>query len=69
MATNPDHLRQLHKKIARLPPERQAEIEDFVDFLEHKDQDRGLVRAAARASQASFAKVWENPDDTAYDAL
>lgn len=69
MATNPNHLRQLHEKIDRLPPERQTEVEDFVEFLEHKDQDRGLVRAAAQVSQASFAKVWENPDDSVYDAL
>ncbi len=69
MASNPNHLRTLIEKIEQLPPERQAEVEDFVEFLERKDQDRGLVRAAARASQASFAKVWENPEDSAYDAL
>lgn len=69
MASNPNHLRQLHEKIDRLPPERQNEVEDFVEFLEHKDQDRGLVRAATQASEASFRKVWENPDDAAYDAL
>jgi hypothetical protein len=69
MASNPNSLRTLIEKIEHLPPERQAEVEDFVEFLEHKDQDRGLVRVAARASQASFAKVWENPEDSAYDAL
>lgn len=69
MASNPNSLRTLIERIEHLPPERQAEVEDFVEFLEHKDQDRGLVRAAARASQAAFAKVWENPDDSAYDAL
>lgn len=69
MASNPNSLRTLIEKIEHLPPERQAEVEDFVEFLEHKDSDRALVRAATRASQASFAKVWENPDDAAYDAL
>ena len=69
MATHPNHLRRLHDKIDQLPPERQAEVEDFVEFLSHKDRDRGLVRAATNASQSSFAKVWENPDDAAYDAL
>lgn len=69
MVSNPNHLRTLIEKIEHLPPERQAEVEDFVEFLEHKDQDRGLVQAATRASQASFTKVWENPDDSAYDAL
>ena len=69
MATRSNHLRRLHDKIDQLPPERQAEVEDFVEFLSHKDRDRGLVRAATNASQSSFAKVWENPDDAAYDAL
>ena len=67
MAIHPNHLRTLIEKIERLRPQQQAEVEDFVEFLEHKDQ--GLVRAAAKASQASFAKVWENPDDAVYDAL
>ncbi|MFP5465558.1 MAG: DUF2281 domain-containing protein [Gammaproteobacteria bacterium] len=69
MATHPNHLRRLHDKIDRLPPERQAEVEDFVEFLSHKHRDHGLVQAATSASQASFAKVWENPDDAVYDAL
>ena len=69
MAIHPNHLRTLIEKIGRLRPQQQAEVEDFVEFLEHKDQDQGLVRAAAKASQASCAKVWENPDDAAYDAL
>lgn len=69
MASNPNSLRSLIERIEHLPPERQAEVEDFVAFLEHKDIDRGLARAAAKASQPSFAKVWENPDDAAYDAL
>ncbi len=69
MAINPNHLRTLIEKIERLRPQQQAEVEDFVEFLEHKDQSQGLVRAAAMASQASFAKVWENPDDAVYDAL
>ena len=69
MASNPNPLRTLIDKIERLRPQQQAEVEDFVEFLSLKGQDRGLVRAASQASQASFAKVWENPDDAAYDAL
>jgi hypothetical protein len=40
-----------------------------VEFLSLKDQDRGLMRAATTMSERSFAKVWENPDDAAYDQL
>lgn len=56
-------------KIEALPPERIAEIEDFVDFLRQREQERALTRAAAAASAPSFAAIWDNPDDAEYDAL
>ena len=56
-------------KIQALPPERIAEIEDFVDFIAARSQDRALADAAAAASLPAFARVWDNPDDDAYDAL
>lgn len=55
-------------KIQSLPPERAAIVEDFVDFLVQRD-DRRLTQAAAKLSEGSFAKVWDNPDDAAYDRL
>lgn len=59
----------LIEKIKALPADRLDEVEDFVDFVASRAQDRALARAAARASKAGFAKVWDNPDDDAYDAL
>ena len=59
----------LLKKLQCLPPERLAEVEDFVDFLTARDQDRALVDAAMRMSEASFQAVWENTDDAEYDDL
>ncbi|MGG6242242.1 hypothetical protein ACQ4N7_26810 [Nodosilinea sp. AN01ver1] len=32
-------------------------------------QDGALVMAAAQVSEASFAEVWDNPEDAAYDDL
>jgi hypothetical protein len=61
--------RVLIEKIRRLPPERVAEVEDFVDFLEQRNADRSLARAAAGLSEAAFSKVWDNPDDAEYDKL
>lgn len=38
--------------------------------LESRDkQDTLLVIAAAQVSEASFAEVWDSPEDAAYDAL
>jgi hypothetical protein len=65
----PHDTQALFDKIQALPPERIAEIEDFVDFIASRTQDLALTRAATAASIASFAKVWENPEDDAYDAL
>jgi hypothetical protein len=52
-----------------LPAERIAEIEDFVDFIRLREQERALTRAAAAASAPAFAAIWSNPEDDVYDAL
>ena len=59
----------LIQKIRSLPPERVAEVEDFVDFLTVRYQDRHLTDAATRVSQDAFRAVWDNPDDAEYDRL
>ena len=59
----------LVEKIAALPAERIAEIEDFVDFLRLREQERALTTAATAASAPAFAAVWSNPEDDVYDAL
>lgn len=60
---------ELLHKIRDLPPERIAEVEDFIDFLRVRDEEGRLARAAAKLSQASFADVWDNPDDAVYDSV
>jgi len=69
MATNRNHIHELIDKLESLPPERIAEVEDFIDFLKSRDADRQFAHAAAMTSEAAFAKVWENPDDAIYDTL
>lgn len=66
MATN-EH--DLIEKIRALPPDKLTEVEDFVDFLAARDEDRRLSQAAARMSEAAFARVWDNPEDAVYYAL
>ncbi len=63
------HAAALMEKIQMLPPEQQAEVEDFVDFIRLRERQRVLTRAAAAASNPAFAEVWDNPDDAAYDAV
>lgn len=57
------------EKLEHLSPDRLAEVEDFIDFLQQRDQDRRLRRDFARASEAAFVKVWDNDDDAIYDTL
>jgi hypothetical protein len=64
-----DNTRTLIEKIESLPAERIVEVEDFVEFLRMREQERALVRAAAAASAPALARVWSNPEDDVYDAL
>jgi len=69
MSTGTRDGRVLMEKIAVLPPEKVAEVEDFVDFLYLRAQDYRLTQAASKLSEEAFRKVWDNPDDAAYDQL
>lgn len=59
--------KDLIEKLRQLPPQRLAEVEDFVDFLRTREGESRLTQAAAKASEASFAAVWHNDEDDAYD--
>jgi hypothetical protein len=59
----------LIEKIRTLSAERIAEVEDFVDFLRQRDEERRLLKAAAKLSENAFQEVWDNPGDAAYDRL
>lgn len=59
----------LIEKIKKLPPERLAELEDFVDFLRLRENDQQLSQAASQTSQPSFNAVWDNDEDAAYDRI
>jgi hypothetical protein len=69
MQTQNNFQKNLIEKISALPPEKVAEVEDFVDFLRQRLDDRQLTQAAMKLSEGSFKSVWDNPDDAAYDHL
>ncbi len=56
-------------KIRSLPPDKVVEVEDFVEFLRRRDDDRQLAAAATKVSESAFARVWGNADDDAYDRV
>ena len=61
--------RILAEKIRTLSPEQLSEVDDFVEFLRLRAEERGLARTAAAVSAPAFDAVWANPEDDAYDAL
>ena len=65
----PSNPRSLIEKIHALPADRLVEVEDFVDFIAAREQERALTRAATASSTTAFAEIWNNPEDDAYDAL
>ncbi|MGV3592466.1 MAG: DUF2281 domain-containing protein [Gammaproteobacteria bacterium] len=62
-------VQRLLERLAKLPPERQAEVGDFIEFLHKKERAQVTSRDAAQASEASFARIWDNDDDALYDKL
>lgn len=59
----------LIEKMRALPPEKLAEVEDFVEFLLQKDEDAKLRQATMKMSEPAFAKAWDNAEDAVYDEL
>jgi hypothetical protein len=66
---NPLQERDLFEKIRAFPEEKVAEVADFVDFLQHREDDRLLVQTASRLSEDALQKIWDNADDADYDLL
>jgi len=62
-------VKQLLKKLEHLSPARLAEVTDFIDFLQQRDQDSQLRHDYSLASETAFNKVWDNDDDAIYDTL
>jgi len=69
MPTGERREQEIVEKIRSLPADKLAEVEDFVDFLRQREEERRLAEAVTGASEAAFAKVWDNPDDAEYDQL
>jgi len=67
VAQNPET--KLMEKIRSLPPDKITVLEDFIDFLLTRSEDRLLVYTATQLSEAAFAKIWDNPEDAEYDEL
>ena len=59
----------LAEKLETLSPQQIATVEDFVEFLLTRGQERALAHAAAAISAPAFQAIWNTPEDNAYDAI
>ena len=57
------------QKLESLPPNQLKEVEDFIDFLHYRNEQRSLTQAAMKLSEPAFARVWDNEEDSVYDQL
>ena len=63
------HVQALAARIEALPPTRRAEVERYVAFVAESEREAEWTRAATAASAPTFATVWDNDEDAAYDEL
>jgi hypothetical protein len=61
--------KSLIEKLKVLSPEGVGEVEDFVDLLHAREQERALMRPATRVAESAFAGVWDNDEDAVCDRL
>jgi hypothetical protein len=64
-----DDEQKIIEKIRALSLSQKIEVEDFIDFLNQRRDDRQMVLAATKLSEPAFARIWDNPEDAAYDDL
>ncbi|MEI6430195.1 MAG: hypothetical protein WCO45_17700 [Pseudanabaena sp. ELA607] len=58
------------EKIRKLPFDKIVELENFIDLLyQRPNSSQALVTTSTKLSEASFAKIWDNPEDAAYNNL
>jgi hypothetical protein len=58
------------EKIRKLPFDKIVELENFIDLLyQSPNSSQALVTTSTKLSEASFAKIWDNPEDAVYDNL
>jgi hypothetical protein len=57
----------IKKEVERLPESVLAEVLDFIQFLELKQEKHLLAKASQNLSETSFGKIWSNEEDAAYD--
>ena len=59
----------LHQEIDKLSDSLVPDLLNYIVFLENKSEKIELIRQSQIMSESSFAKVWDNEEDSIYDTL
>lgn len=64
-------LEALMAQLRALEPDQLSTVKEFVEFISarQKSESRSDTSAYSALSQNSFAKVWDNDEDSIYDSL
>jgi hypothetical protein len=60
---------RISEKIHTLSAAQLAEVERFVESLQAWQANAGMTSTMMLASEPAFHKIWNNPEDEAYDSL
>ena len=60
---------KLKQEIDELSEDTAEEVFYFVKFIETEKEKKMFNRIAQKTSEPSFIKIWDNPEDAAYDKL
>ncbi|MEM1394176.1 MAG: toxin-antitoxin system, antitoxin component, Xre family protein [Cyanobacteria bacterium P01_H01_bin.150] len=69
MQTDKKPEQRLIEKIRKLVPEQVVLVENFIDSLSEQNEDYNLTLAAAKLSEPTLQKIWDNSEDAEYDQL
>jgi uncharacterized BrkB/YihY/UPF0761 family membrane protein len=69
MQVNKISEQRLLEKIRQLVPEQIVLVENFIDSLYQQNTGFSLTLSAAKLSEPTLEKIWDNPDDAEYDQL
>jgi hypothetical protein len=61
------YIHQVVEQLEQLSPKRLEEAYNFVYFLRQQDTQEHLKKDFSQASEAAFAKAWDNEEDAIYD--
>ncbi len=59
-------IKAITEQLRALPDEKLAEVRDFVEFLRMRSERLNAKHSAA-LSDAAFARVWDHPEDAAFN--